>query len=140
MKEVPMNVFIADLKNQPGELANVTEAISSKGIDITAFSGLASGGTGTVALVTTDDAGTRRALSEAHVKAHEVELVTTTPANRPGSLAEVARRLANAGINVEAAFPTRMADGQMALAFATDNPVKARSLLGERVPVGASSR
>ncbi|MGH2407116.1 MAG: hypothetical protein ACRDF7_03410 [Candidatus Limnocylindrales bacterium] len=133
-----MNVFITDLRNQPGELAKVTEAIAAKGIDITAFGAVATGTTGTVALVTNDEAGTRRALNEAHIKTHEVELVTAPVPNGAGSLADVSRRLANLGINVEAAFPTRTPDGQWAIAFATSDPAKARSMLGERVAVGAS--
>ena len=134
-----MNAFIADLTNQPGEFAKVTEAIAIKGIDITAFSGVASGGSGTVALCTNDEAGTRRALNEAHVKWHEVELVRVSLANKPGALADATRRLANSGINVEAALPIGMAGDKVIVAFATDDPAKTRSVLGERVAVGASS-
>src|SRR6266436_4472948 len=58
-----MNIFIVDLKHQPGELAKATEAIAQKGINVTAFSGVTCGGSGTIALLTSDDAGTRRALN-----------------------------------------------------------------------------
>ena len=46
VEEGVMNVFIVELQNQPGELARVTEAVAAKGIDIRAFSGVTSGGTG----------------------------------------------------------------------------------------------
>ena len=134
-----MNVFIVDLKDQPGELAKATEAIAHKGINITAFAGVSCGDSGKIALLTNDDPGARRALSEAGYMAREVEVIPTTIANTPGSLAETARKLADAGINVEVALPTGMSDGKVTLAFATDDPAKARTILGSGQPVGVSS-
>jgi len=133
-----VNAFIVDLKNKPSELAKVAEAIAQKGIDITAFSGATCGDSGTLALITNDEAGTRRTLSEGQWKFRAIELVEASLANRPGSLAEVARRLGKAGVNIEAAFPTGMAGGNVHVVFATDSPAKAREALGELV--GASGR
>jgi hypothetical protein len=48
-----------------------------------------------------------------------------------------ARRLADAGINIEAALPTGMEGGKVSVAFATDDPSKARQLIGQQVAVGA---
>jgi hypothetical protein len=135
-----MNIFILDLKHQPGELAKATEAIAQKGIDITAFSGVTCGGSGTVALLTNDDAGARSALSSAGYRPREVEVVTTTIENTPGSLAMTARKLADAGLNIEVALPTGMSGRNVTLAFATDNPAKARNILGAAEPVGAGAR
>jgi hypothetical protein len=132
-----MNAFIVDLKHRPGELAKVTEAIAQKGIDITSFTGLTCGDSGTVAFITNDEAGTRRALTDAGYKAKELELISASLVNRPGTLAEVARKLANAGINIEAALPTGMAGGNVTVAFATDQPAKAKSILSEPAAVGA---
>ena len=112
-----MNTFIVDLKNKPGELAKVTEAIAAKGIDITAFSGQTCGDSATLALVTNDDTATHRVLSEGPWKFRTTELVETSLANRPGSLAEAARRLAKAGVNVEAAFPIWMSGSTVQVDF-----------------------
>ena len=131
-----MNTFIVDLKNKPSELAKVAEAIAQKGIDITGFSGSTCGESGTLALITNDEAGTRRALTEGQWKFRTIELVEASLANRPGSLAEVARRLAKAGVNIEAAFPTGMAGANAHVVFDTDNPEKAREAL--RQVVGAA--
>jgi len=133
-----VNTFIVDLRNKPGELAKVTEAIAQQGIDITAFSGSTCGDSGSLALVTNDEAGTRRVLSEGQWTFHAVELVEASIANKPGSLAQVTRRLANAGVNIEAAFPIGMAGNDVHVAFATDNPSKAKQAVGELV--GASGR
>jgi hypothetical protein len=133
-----VNTFIVDLKNKPGELAKVTEAIAEKGIDITAFSGSTCGDSGSLALVTNDETGTNRVLSQGQWKFHTIELVETSLANRPGSLAEVTRRLTKAGVNIEAAFPIGMSGNNVQVAFATDNPVKAKQAVAELV--GASAR
>jgi hypothetical protein len=133
-----VNAFLVDLKNKPGELAKVTETIAQKGIDISGFSGSTCGDSGTLALVTNDEPGTERALRDGQWKFRAIELVETSLASRPGTLAEVARRLAKAGVNIEAAFATGTAGTNVHVAFATDNPAKAREALGELV--GAHSR
>ena len=126
-----MNAFIVDLKNNPGELARVTESIADKGIDITAFSGSTCGDSGSLAIVTNDEAGTRRVLSQGLWKFHTIEIVETSLANQPGSLAEMTRRLAKAGVNIEAAFPIGMSGTNVHVAFATDNPTKAKQAVAE---------
>ncbi len=125
-----MTLFLIDLKDQPGELARVAEAIADKGINIEAVSGLASGGNGTVAIMTNDEAGTRSALSEAGCQTREVEIATASLEHKPGTLAGAARKLADAGINIIAALPIGMAEGKVGVAFATDQPAKAREILG----------
>ena len=135
-----MNAFIVDLKNKPGEFAKVAESIAEKGIDITGFSGATCGDSGSVILLTSDEAGTRRALSDGQWKHRPIELVTVALADQPGTLAQAARRLANAGVNIEAAVPTGMSGNNVHVAFATDNPTKAKEALGEWLLVGAYSR
>jgi hypothetical protein len=132
-----MNAFIVDLKNKPGEFGKVAEAISAKGVNITGFSGATCGDSGTAILVTGDDAGTRQALTQGQWKYRSVELVTASLADRPGTLAEVTKALGKANVNIEAALPLGMTGGKVQIAFATDNPVKAREIV-ERQPVGAS--
>jgi hypothetical protein len=131
-----MNAFIVDLMNKPGELARLAETIAQKGINITGFAGATAGGAGTVVLVTNDEAGTRSAMSEKGFRAREVELVMASLENKPGSLAAAAKKLADAGINVEAALPTGMSGESVSIAFATDQPAKARELLGAAAPTG----
>jgi hypothetical protein len=135
-----MNAFIVDLKNKPGEFAKVAEAIAEKGIDITAFSGATCGDSGSVVLLTSDEAGTQRALSDGQWKHRPIELVTVALADQPGTLAQATRKLANAGVNIEAAVPTGMSGNNVHIAFATDNPTRAKDALSEWLLVGAYSR
>ena len=125
-----MNAFIVELTNKPGELARLANAIAQKGINIEAFAGTTAGGAGSVVLVTNDEAGTRRAISDAGCSSREVELVMAALEHVPGSLAAATKKLADAGINIEAALPTGMAGGKVTVSFATDQPAKAREILG----------
>jgi hypothetical protein len=136
-EEPPVNAFIVEVRNMPGELARVTEAIAHKGINLLGFTGATCGETGRLVLLTNDEAGTRSALSDAGCQSREVELVVASLANEPGTLAAVARRLADAGVNIEAALPTGMDGGNISVAFATDNPAKAREAIGDRTAMTA---
>ena len=93
-----------------------------------------------MALITNDDIVTRSALQDAGYRPRELEAVTTTVENTPGSLAKTARKLADAGISIEVALPTAMSGLNLTLAFATDNPAKARSVLGAAEPVSVGAR
>lgn len=131
----PMNAFVVELVNKPGELAKLAEAIAHRGINITGLTGAASG---SVCLMTNDEEGTRRALMDAYYMPIEIELVPVSLADKPGTLAEAARLLGDAGINIEAVFPTGTSGGNVRLAIATDDPAKARIVLGEVVLAAAT--
>jgi hypothetical protein len=124
-----MHAFLVELENKPGELARVTEAIAAKGIDINGVSGSTCGSTGSVALMTDNDDATRMALKEAGVTFREMEAVQAPIATAPGSLAKACRRLADAGVNLEALMPTGMEGDQVTVAFITGDAAKARSTL-----------
>ena len=130
-----MNAFIVELANVPGALAEITEAIAEKGVNILGFTGATSGATGSVVFITNDEAGTRAALAGAGATTREAELVVANLAHEPGSLAKLARQLADAGVNIEAALPTGMEGGKISVAFATDNPDRAREVIGEKAAV-----
>ncbi len=124
-----MKAFLVDLENKPGSLALIAEAIAAKGINLEGASGTTCDNSGRLAIITKDDAGTRSALEDARVSFKEVEATETTMPHTPGGLAKVARRLADAGINIEALFPTGMQGQNVSVAIVTDNPAKAKELL-----------
>ena len=100
-----MNAFIVDLKNKPAELAKVAEAIAEKGIDITGFSGSTFGDSGTLTLTTDNEAATRRVLTDGPGSSAPSTWWRPRFPTSQARLAEAARRLAKAGVNIEAAFP-----------------------------------
>jgi hypothetical protein len=126
-----VDAFIVELENRPGMLAGLAEAIAGRGINITAIAAATSTDSGAVALLTDNEAGTRAALDDAGVTYRACSVVSATLEHRPGSLADAARRLATAGINVEALLATGMDDGNVVVAFAVDDPEAARGALGE---------
>ncbi len=128
-----MNAFIVELENKTGELARVTEAIAQKGIDITGFAGATTSDRGAVVLITNDEEATRKVLAAAGVKVREAEIVPAALEARPGSLAEAARRLADAGVNIQAAMPIGMTGDRVTVAFATDDAAKARGVFAEAI-------
>ena len=130
-----MNAFIVELANVPGALAEITEAIAEKGINILGFTGATSGATGSVVFITNDESATRAALAGTGATTREAELVVASLAHEPGTLAKLARQLADAGVNIEAALPTGMEGGKISVAFATDNPERAREIIGEKAAV-----
>ena len=126
-----MKAFLVDLENKPGSLARVAEAIAAKGINIEGISGTTGDTSGRVAIVTSDEGATRTALTEAKASFKEVEATETSMRHAPGTFAKAARRLADAGINVEAIFPTGMQGQDVTVAFVTDQPAKAKEVLAE---------
>jgi hypothetical protein len=126
---MPMNAFLVELSNKPGELARVAEAIAAAGVNITAFSGSTCGDGGNVAFMTADDSATRSVLQNAVIPFREVEAIETPLPHKPGTLAKAARRLADAGINIEAVLATGMDGGNVTVAFVTGDPARAKETL-----------
>ena len=134
-----MHAFIIELENRPGSLADIASALGDKGINISAVAGLAWQGSGATAIVTNDDATTRSVLDERGAGYREVELVAASLEDRPGSLGEATRKLADAGINVEALVATGMQGSQVTVAFGVADPAAAREALGELAATGSSA-
>lgn len=126
-----MDAFIIELENRPGMLAGLTEAIAARGINIEAVAAATSPDRGSVALLTSDAGATSSVLDESGVTYRTCGVVQASLEHRPGSLAAAARRLADAGVNVEALLPTGIQGGSVTLALAVDDVEAARSALGE---------
>jgi hypothetical protein len=124
-----MNAFLVDLENKPGALATVAETIAAKRVNLLGVSGTSCSDGGRVAIIAADDAATRAALEEKKISFKEVEVTEASLGHTPGTLAKAARRLAEAGVNIEAIFPTGMSGNDISVAFVTDNPTKAKEAL-----------
>jgi hypothetical protein len=126
-----MNAFVIEGENKQGELARIAEAIAAQGINIQSVSLGTCGDRGTVALITNDESATRSALNGGGFTFREIEVVPAALADKPGSLASASRRLADAGVNIEAVIPTGMSADRVVVGFLTDKPDKARNALAE---------
>ncbi len=126
-----MNAFIVELGNQPGSLASVAKATAERGINITGIAGATVGNQGAISLITNDEAGTRSCLDAHGFTYREIGLVSAALEDHPGSLADAARRLADADVNIEALLPTGMDGNRITVAFGVDNVDAAKQALGE---------
>ncbi len=132
-----MNAFIVELENRPGELARLAEAVGQRGINITAIGAVAAGGAGGIGVLTNDEAGTREALQAAGISAREIGLVSLSLEHRAGTLAEVARKLADAGVNVELLLATGMSGSNISIAVGVDDVEAAQRVVGQSQSVQA---
>ena len=126
-----MNAFIVEAQNHPGELARVAGAIGDRGVNITTGAVLATGTSGAFGFLTNDEAGARNALRDAGIDFREVEVIPVSLPDEPGSLAKAAKRLADAGVNIEFAIPSGMSGGKVTVAVGVDRMEAARTALSE---------
>jgi len=93
------------LGDHPGSLAKVGEALGKAGVNIEGICGVTVQGKGVIHLLVGDAAKARRALEANHIDvAKETEVVVLPVEDRPGVLGNVARRLADAGVNLQLAY------------------------------------
>jgi len=122
--------FTVRLKNEPGALADLAQALADNGIDIRAVSAGGIGSVGCAVVSTNNDAAAREVLRKAKYSFVEGEVVTLSVEDVPGSLARLTRRLADAGVNVESVLVLGRRQGKADLAMTVDDLDKARRLLG----------
>jgi hypothetical protein len=127
-----VNIFTIDLKNQPGELAHVCEALAQRGVNIE-LSATTAGDHGLISLVASDEAAARSALDGAKVGYTEHPALQVKSPDRPGEAAKIARKLSEAGINIECVSPISICAGEVVLALSVDKPDEARRALGDQV-------
>jgi hypothetical protein len=121
-----MTEFTVHLANRPGMLAMLAERISSSGTNIEALAAYGVGEEGRVHLMVDDAVTTRSVLRRAGLSFEERDVLVTTIPNRPGAVATMSRRLADAGVNIEAIYLLRCSAEGMEFAVAVDDHGTAR--------------
>jgi len=123
------NQFVVQLKNEPGSLASLAEALATREVDLRAIGGGGIGDSGHVIMTTADDDTTRKVLDAGGYHYIEGESILAEVDDRPGGMARVVRSLADAGVNIQGhLFLGRWGDRAM-FAFVVDQPEVARPLL-----------
>jgi hypothetical protein len=123
------NQFVVQLKNEPGGMATLAEALAARGVDLRAIGGGGIGETGHVIMTTADDEATKAVLEEGGNTFIEGESILAEVDDRPGGMAALSRQLADAGVNIYGhLFLGRWGDRAM-FAFVVDDPDKARPIL-----------
>jgi hypothetical protein len=119
------------LTNHPGDLARVAQALARRGVNIKSLAGISIGSAATARILPDDIVVARSALEAANIRFTEGEVHLVLLENKAGVLANVASRLGEAGINLEAIYVTGITDDLVELAVATDNPKKTKKILEE---------
>ena len=122
--------FRVSLPHKVGKLALVCDALSDRGVNIRTIAGIAAAAP-VVAIVTEQDDQTRKVLQELDLKFQEVELLSIKLVNKPGEIANLANKLAEANVNIESIYLSSESKGDEGeISFTVDNFQKAKEALG----------
>lgn len=119
------------LTNHPGDFGRVAQALARRGVNIKALAGLTMGGEAMVRVLPDDIAAARSALEAAGIRFSEGEVHVVLLENKAGVLADVANRLGDAGVNLDAIYLTGITDDLVEVAFVGDDPRKTKKILEE---------
>ena len=118
-------------ESKPGVLAKVSDVLAKAGINVLGVCAGETAGRGKIRFAVSDPARARRALTAAKIRCAEEPALMLSLADRPGSLAAVAARLAAARINVRCAYATTSGGGgDASVVIVVANPDKAQKALG----------
>lgn len=122
--------LLVSLEDKPGEGARLGEALGNAMVNIEGICAITHEGAATVHLLVEDVAGARAALDGVGIKVEgETDVIVadlTTNVSTPGTFGMMARKLADAGVNVSLAY---LAIGNRAVVATSDNE-KAKQILG----------
>jgi hypothetical protein len=119
-----------DIENTPGALAQVAAAISDAGVNIAAATCVGPGERAELHILVPHAEAAKHALAISHVAvSREREVVVVEVQDRPGVLADLTRKIARAGVNLDLVY------------LATQNRVVfgAEDLEGLRAALGVAS-
>lgn len=88
------------IENAPGRLYEVTNALGQADINLRALNLVDSGDFGSLRLLVSDIATTRRILMERHMPARVDDVVAVEIEDKPGRLSEILKPLTEANVNV----------------------------------------
>ncbi|MCK4283331.1 MAG: ACT domain-containing protein [Candidatus Brocadiae bacterium] len=124
------NQLAVFLENKPGTLARVCEALAQKDINLVALTVSDTVDHAVVRIVVDKPSEALSMLEDAGMLVVESDVLVVEVPNRPGALADVARRLADNDVNIEYAYGTA-SEGQPSgnLIFRTSDPQHAVQVL-----------
>jgi hypothetical protein len=94
--------LVIDVENTPGALASVADAISDAGVNIAAATCVGPGDRAELHILVPHGEAAKHALAISHVAVTgEREVVVVEVQDRPGVLAELTHKIAQAGVNLD---------------------------------------
>jgi hypothetical protein len=97
--------LVIDVENTPGALAEVAASISDAGVNIAAATCVGPGERAELHILVPHGEAVRHALAISHVAVtREREVVVVDVEDRPGVLADLTRKIARAGVNLDLVY------------------------------------
>src|SRR6188472_3220169 len=97
--------LVIDIDNTPGALAEIAAAISDAGVNIAAATCVGAGDKAELHILVPHAEAAKHALAISHVGvSREREVVVVEVEDRPGVLADLTRKIAKAGVNLDLVY------------------------------------
>jgi hypothetical protein len=97
--------LVIDIENTPGALAGVAAAISDAGVNIAAATCVGAGERAELHILVPHAEAAKHSLAISHVAVtREREVVVVDVEDRPGVLADLTRKIARAGVNLDLVY------------------------------------
>jgi len=97
--------LVIDVENTPGALAEVAGAVSDAGVNLAAATCIGTGERAELHILVPHPEPVRHALANSHLAvSREREVVVVDVEDRPGVLADLARAIARAGVNLDLVY------------------------------------
>ena len=98
--------IVIEVENKPGELAKVAAAVSDAGVNLAAATFTGNGDAAQLHILVKHAEPVRHALAITHadVRPVEREVVVVDLDDNPGSLSDLARQIADAGVNIDTIY------------------------------------
>src|SRR5688572_24674749 len=97
--------LVIDIENTPGALADVAAAISDAGVNIAAATCIGAGERAELHILVPHAEAARHSLAISHLAiSREREVVVVDVEDRPGVLADLTRRIAKAGVDLDLVY------------------------------------
>ncbi len=113
-----LTIFV---ENRVGALASVCELLGGRGVNLEAIAAYGEDGGGVIRVVTGDSQSAKKALSSSRYRFEEAEVATVKINDSPGELGKLARRIANAGVNIECIYLLSKSKGAAEFAIKPDS-------------------
>jgi len=120
------------LPNKVGQLAAVCEPIARANVSIEALSARESGENAEFVLVTESNTKAKKALASLGVEIRETEVIGLELPNKAGKLAEAARKLAEAGVNIRSVWGSAFSGKSAVCVLMTSDDRLAIRILGKK--------
>jgi hypothetical protein len=120
--------LVIDIENTPGALAQVASAISDAGVNIAAATCVGPGERAELHILVPHAEAVKHALGISHLAVtREREVVVVEVEDRPGVLADLTRKIAKAGVNMDLVYIAT----QNRVVFGADDLEGLQAALGE---------